>query len=103
MQLTKEQAIAFFDAKKWESMSLRDRAFFQMEQNLLCMPFDKFHEAMEHVLCRPVWTHEFGLNRDGLMAEMTKDRPAPTFDDILALLPADKTVLVVELPEAPKE
>jgi hypothetical protein len=69
-QLTESEAIAFFDGKHWESMSLKDRAFFQMQQARLCMPFSVFHEAMEHVLRRPVWTHEFGLNRDGLMAEM---------------------------------
>jgi hypothetical protein len=42
-----------------------------------------------------VWTHEFGLNRDGLRAELAGKAKAPTFAEILGMLPADKTVVVV--------
>jgi len=57
-QLTREEAIAFADAKKWETMSKKEIAKFQMEQRLLCMPFDVFHEAVEHTLGYPVFTHQ---------------------------------------------
>ena len=47
------------------------------------MPFDVFHEAVEKSLGRPVFTHEFGLNRDGMMKELCGDEPPPTFKDII--------------------
>ena len=32
---------------------------FQLFEKRLCMPFDRFHAAVEEALGRPVWTHEF--------------------------------------------
>lgn len=69
-QLTTEQAIAFHDSGAWQKWDAKTRALFQMEQACLCMPFGEFHKAVEDALGRPVWTHEFGLNRDGLLAEL---------------------------------
>lgn len=94
--MNREQAIALFESKFWEPMSFRERAMFQMWTERLCMPFDVFHEAVEKALERPVFTHEFGFNREGLKLELLGKKPAPTFDDILALIPADKRVIVVE-------
>jgi len=53
-QLTEKEAIAFGEDKQWEPMTFRKRAEFQMLQDLLCMPFGVFHEAMEKTLGRPV-------------------------------------------------
>lgn len=94
-QLSQEEAITFYEGRKWEPMSERERAAFQMYQDRLCMPFEVFHAAVEKTLGRPVFTHEFGLNREGLIAELHKDIPAPTFDQILALIPEDKRAIVV--------
>lgn len=93
-QLTQEQAIAFHDSGAWKQMDAKDRALFQLEQDRLCMPFDEFHRAVEEALGRPVWTHEFGMNRAGLLAELRGKATAPSFADILAMLPADRTVVV---------
>jgi hypothetical protein len=57
-QLTREEAIAFADAKKWQTMSKKEIAKFQMEQRCLCMPFDVFQEAVEHTVGYPVFTHQ---------------------------------------------
>lgn len=92
--LTKEQAIAMANSAWWEHCTDRQIAEFQMEQDRLCMPFDKFHAAIETTLGRPVYTHEFGLDRDGLRRELMGDRTAPTLAQIIALLPADKTIVV---------
>lgn len=92
--MTRDQAKAFFDERRWEPMSHRQRAEFQIDEDLLCMPFGVFHEAMEKSLGRPVYTHEFGLNRDGLRAELMGDVPAPTPDEIVGQLPAEKTIVV---------
>ncbi len=91
---TREQAIALHDSRFWEYLTLEQRAHFQMAEPTLCMPFDVFHEAVEKTLDRPVYTHEFGTNWEGLQAELYGDRPAPTMQEILDLIPADKRVVL---------
>ena len=92
--MTKEEAIALGETKFWEKMTPREIATFQMYEDKLCMPFDVFHKAIEEALGRPVWTHEFGLNREGLRKELTGDAPAPSMEDILNLIPAEKRIVV---------
>lgn len=69
-QLTKEQAIAFHDNEQWKGMSFKQKAILQISQEKLCMPFGIFHEAVEKTIGRPVFTHEFGVNADGIRAEI---------------------------------
>lgn len=94
-ELTKEQAIALSESKFWEGMSHRDIAVFQMEARLLCMPFGVFHEAIEKALGRGVFTHEFGFNWEGLKRELYGEASAPSLEDVLALIPEGKRVVVV--------
>ena len=101
-QLTKEQAIAFGENKCYEDMSLYDRAYFQLEQELLCMPFDVFHEAVEALLGRPVWTHEFA-RPDLLLQEANGEKEAPTFDEIMSMVPKEKLCLVITPEEKEEE
>jgi len=68
-QLTKEEAIVFFDSGAWREMTPEERFKFQLYQTLLCMPFDVYHESAEVALGRPVWTHEFAF-LDSLKAEL---------------------------------
>lgn len=91
--LNKKQAVAFAESGAWEKLSKEERALFQFGQRLLCMPFSAFHEATEALLGRPVWTHEFA-DPDALLAEYRGDVPRRSFADILALLPAHKTIVV---------
>lgn len=97
-QLSEEEAIAFYDDKKWEPMTLRERAEFQVEQDRLCMPFDVFHAAIEHALGRPVWTHEFA-ERDRIRDELAGRRPkgtvAESFAALERLMPG-KPVIVID-------
>jgi hypothetical protein len=96
-QFTREQAIAFHDNKAYEPLSFRDRAALQMAQDLLCMPFGVFHEAVEKALGRPVFTHEFAFGgRDRLMKELMGEKPAPTFTEIMELIPAEKRLLIIK-------
>lgn len=93
--MNKEQAIQLYNSKFWEPMSYRDRAIFQLWEDKLCMPFNVFHEAMEKALGRPVFTHEFGLNRDGLKKELLGEAPTPSLEDIINLIPEDKRLIVI--------
>lgn len=92
-QLTKQQAINFHNSGIWQDMTLQQCFDFQFNQKLLCMPFDRFHEAAEHVLGRPVYTHEFAYP-DQLRAEYYGEKEAPTLDDIINLIPAEKRILI---------
>ena len=91
----KEAALKLCESKWWEGLGPREIVDFQLNTAELCMPFDLFHEAVEKALGRPVYTHEFGVNYDGLVAEFYGDQSAPTFDQILAMIPVDKRIFVV--------
>ena len=93
--MTKEEAIALYESEFWKSLTTEEIAKFGLFEDRLCMPFDVFHEAIEKVLGRPVWTHEFGMNRDGLKAEMMGDSPAPSMKDIINLIPEEKRLLIL--------
>jgi hypothetical protein len=64
------------------------------------VPFEVFHEAIEKALGRPVWTHEFGLNMEGLKKEFLGETPPPTMEEIMNLIPEEKRV-IIEVPEDP--
>lgn len=96
-QLSREKAIEFYNSKLYEDWTPRQIAEFQMEQNLLCVPFDLFHESMEKALGRPVFTHEFGLNRDGLKKELYGEKEPPTLEEIINLIPKDKQIIFINL------
>lgn len=89
IQLTKEQAIACAYNELWKSLDMKQRALFQLQQEKLCMPFGEFHKAVGEALGRPVYLHELGRNSESLLAELLGKEPAPSFDQILAMLPAD--------------
>lgn len=93
--MTKTEARRLYDSRFWEDMSSLKRAKFQLWEDKLCMPFGVFQEAVEETLGRPVCTHEFGTNRDGLKAELLGEADPPTMQEILGLIPEEKRVVVV--------
>ena len=93
--MTKDQAIAFYKSGAWKAMSDEERARFQISERCLCMPFDVFHKAVEKTLGRPVYTHEFGLNYEGIKAELLDGADPPSLEDILNLIPEEKRVVVL--------
>lgn len=64
-----EQMEKFGDNRWWTSEDKRVLGYYQLMNPILLVSFDKFHEALESLLGRPVWTHEMGLNYEGLKAE----------------------------------
>jgi len=95
-QLTSQEAIAFAESRVWLDWTHEQIVRLQLFQDKLCVPFNRFHEAIEAVLGRPVYTHEFGLNWNGIVEEYLRTRPAPTFDQIIEMIPEDKRVLIVK-------
>jgi len=93
-QLSSKKAIELCESKIWEDWTSEEIVKFQLWQEKLCVPFNVFHKAIEESLGRPVFTHEFGLNLDGIKAEFLHERPEPTFDEIMSLIPKEKLVLI---------
>lgn len=93
-QLTEEQALDLFKSDFWKTLTLKQRARLQAIQGRLFMPFAVFHEAVEKTLGRPVYTHEFGLNWNGIKAELFDGDAAPTMEEIENLIPFEKRLIV---------
>ena len=91
----KEKACALYDSKWWEQKRAREIAEFQMLTSELCCPFDVFHKALEETLGRPVFTHEMGMNYEGLFQELFHGKTAPTFQEIINLIPEEKRIILV--------
>lgn len=83
----KEKAIALYNSGWWKIKTAREIAEFQMLTEELSMPFGVFQQAVEETLGRSVWTHEFAA-WEKLVAELFGERPAPSFQEILDLIPA---------------
>lgn len=92
-QLSTEEAVALFDSGAWKDWTDDELFSFQLFQDCLCVPFDRFHRASEIALKRSVWTHEFAHQAE-LIKEYWGDKPKPTFEEIVALIPADKRLVV---------
>jgi len=92
IQLTKQQAIALAKSGIWKTWTDEEVVKFQLYQCKLCMDFDRFHQAIEKVLGRPVWTHEFAFGN--IKEEYEGKREMPTFKEILNLIPAEKRIVI---------
>ena len=95
-QLTSKQAIEFAKSDIWKEWSDEEIVKFQLYQKKLCMDFSRFQDAMEGVLKRPVWTHEFAFASDpgGIIEEYEGKCGKPNMDDIINLIPKEKRILV---------
>lgn len=92
-QLTTEEAIEFGESNIWKDWSAEQIVRFQLFQKKLALPFSKFHEAIEEVFKRPVFTHEFGASGT-LKKEYLGAKDAPTMEEIINLIPADKRIII---------
>ena len=93
-QLTREQAIELANSKVYENWTNEEMVRFQLFQEKLCMDFSRFHEALEKVLDRSVFTHEIAMNYDGIVSEFLGEKDSPTFEEIIELIPKDKRVVI---------
>jgi hypothetical protein len=99
MSMTKEAAMTLAESRWWDSPNVDNETIvrFQLFEDKLCMDFSQFHRAIESVLGREVFTHEFAFvnETNGLKAEYLGGAEPPTFKEIMNLIPEDKRVLVV--------
>jgi hypothetical protein len=94
-QLTKGEAIALYDSKVWENWTNEQIVRFQLFQDKLAIPFGRFHEAIESVLGRGVFTHEFAY-RESLIEQYLGCKEPPTFNEIMDLIPKEKVLLILK-------
>ena len=93
-QLSKKEAVAFAENEAWKEWDHEQVVRFQLFQKKLCVDFGRFHEALENVLGRPVWTHELGMNYQGIVEEYLGMREKPSFEDILEMIPEEKRIII---------
>ena len=97
--MTRDEAIAKSETNWWKSSTDEQIVAFQLYEPKLCMPFDEFHRAVEAVLGRPVWTHEFAAH-GRLAQEHQGARDKGTVKESMELLETmagDKPIVVVEV------
>ena len=66
---TLRTAMQKYDTRWWESRNPVEVARYQVFEDILMTDFSTFHEGVEKLVGRPVYTHEFGLNVNGLRQE----------------------------------
>ena len=97
----KPAAIALGKSDWWKTKTAREIAGFQLFTEELCCPFDVFHKSVEESLERSVWTHEFGLNYEGICKEFLGESEPPTMQEIFEMIPEEKRLIVVNPPASP--
>lgn len=88
--------LAAFDYRQnVESMTGDERAA-ELEGwvGILEIPFDLMHQRFEELVGRPVYTHELGLNWEGLVEEARNPRNRPTVEQIINLIPEEKRIVI---------
>lgn len=65
-----EQMERFGNNHWWTSKDKKVLGYYQLMNPILLVPFDKFHEALEFLLDRPVWTHEMVLTMKDLRQKL---------------------------------
>jgi len=96
VSIGQHNAIALAECKWWQGKTYKELANFQMNVAELTMPFDIFHEAIEKTLGRPVYTHEFGFNPEGLRAELAGEQHRPCLREIIEMIPEDKGIIIIK-------
>lgn len=92
MGLTRKQAKELYDSNIWHGWSDIEIVKFQLFEDRVCVKWSRFHEALEAVLGRPVFTHEF-IYGDLKNEYLTLAQP-PTMEEIIAMIPEEKLILL---------
>jgi hypothetical protein len=94
-QLTEKEAIEFGKSGVWKEWDDEQIVRLQLFQNLCCVGFTRYQNAMSKILDRPVYSHEFmASNRDSLMQEYLGTKPESTLDEIINLIPEEKRIII---------
>jgi len=92
-ELSEKDALKIFHSKVWKEWTHEEIVRFQLFEERLCVPFHLYHKAIEKVLDRNVWTHEF-VYLKRLQEEYLGKRKKPTIQDNINLLPKDNQIIL---------
>lgn len=92
--MTQPEALKYAESGKWKDLSDFEKAGLGLYNQFLPLEFSEFHRALSVVLDRDVYTHEFGLNWPGLIDEYEGKCGNPTIEQVIDLLPKDKTIII---------
>jgi len=90
IDIGKEEATKLYESEFWKGWSARDIADFQLYNKRLIVPWEVFHVAVEEVLGRDVYSHEFKY--DSLRKEIDGEIPKKTLADVIDTFPKDKPI-----------
>lgn len=93
IQLTEQQAIQFGESEVWKTWTPEQVVRFQLFQRKICLDFSHFMMCLRIVLDLPVYTHEL-CNMDYLKEEYLGVKSAPTFGEIINLIPQEKRIII---------
>ena len=94
--MTREEAIAKYETGWWKDSTDKEIVDFQLFESRLCMPFDRYQEAVEKVLGRPVFTHEFA-DLDKLCADYERAKNGEPLQGPDFSILNDKAVILMEI------
>ena len=98
--MDRDEALALAGTEWWKHATDDEIVGFQLYEEVLCMGFREFHGAVERVLGRPVYTHEFATGAvEQLKAEYEGKAEPRTMKDIIDLIPPEKRIVVTRLHE----
>lgn len=92
--MTYEEAMAKIETKWWEDKTYKEIVDFQLYEERLCCPLSVFQEAMEKVLDRPVYTHEFA-DFEALQNEYEGKKPYDGLLPSIKRIAGNKPILIV--------
>jgi hypothetical protein len=94
-QMTREQAIKFYESNIWEEWTHEQIVRLQLFQDRLCVTLDRYQEALFNVFGRGIYSHELAEgNRKNLILEYLGEKDSPTFDEIMNLIPFEKRMIL---------
>lgn len=84
-QFTREEAIRIYESRVWKDMTDEQIVKLQLFQKMISVPFQRYHEALENVLGRRIFTSEFD-NSESLVKEYLSLNPEPGFEEVRTFL-----------------
>ncbi len=88
-QFSKEEAKAISESRVWAEWTDVQILHLQLFQNHLCMPFGRYHTALERCLGRPVYTNTIEYNKPKLIKEFLSIASTHSFEEIMELIPQE--------------
>lgn len=89
--LTSEEAREMYSSDVWHNWSDIEIVKFQLFEDLVCLNWERFHDALNAVLGRKVLSSEFG-DRELLRKEYLTLIAPPIIEEVIARLPQEKLI-----------